>query len=38
MPMNEADLADMATAWGLTGEVLALYWIGGRRWLCALGS
>lgn len=38
MPMNGADLADMAIAWGLRGAVLALCWIGGRRWLRALGS
>ncbi len=38
MPMNGADLADMAIAWGLRGAVLALCWIGGRWWLRALGS
>ena len=36
MPMNGADLADMVIAWGLRGVVVALGWIGVRRWLRAL--
>lgn len=36
MPMNGTDLADMAIAWGLRGVVVALGWIGVRRWLRAL--
>jgi beta-lactamase regulating signal transducer with metallopeptidase domain len=36
MPMNGADLADMAIAWGLRGVVVAVGWIGVRRWLRAL--
>ena len=36
MPMNGAELVDMAIAWGLRGVVLALGWIGVQRWLRAL--
>lgn len=35
MPMNGLGLADMALAWGLRGIVVALGWIGVRRWLRA---
>jgi len=35
MPMNGADLADMVLAWGLRGVVVAIVWIGVRRWLRA---
>lgn len=35
MPMHGTDLADMVIAWGLRGFVVALSWIGVRRWLRA---
>jgi beta-lactamase regulating signal transducer with metallopeptidase domain len=36
MPMNGPEMADMAVAWCLRGFVVALSWLGVRRWLHSL--
>ncbi len=38
MPMNGSEVADMTLAWSLRVVVVALGWIGARRWLRARSS